>query len=161
MSRLFFAALAGLCLAASAPAQFVVISAPEAIERSIASPDEPVGPFWVEMDVCGTGIVGGRVFLNSMADYRDRRSLNAFIPRWRRESVAERLGGDPADVLLGYRIQVYGAPRQARINLVDENRESTGEFYYQTHLPVTGSGDVRILHRDGEPVRADCGAPVS
>lgn len=165
--RLALIALAGLFLtfpAAIAPpaiAQSGPISAEEMIGISMATPTLPVGPQWVEMDVCGTGVAQGRVFLNSLEDYRDRASLNAFIPPWHRAVVGERIGGDPAEVLLGHKVRVYGVVRQVRINLLDENGAPTGEFYFQTQMAVMGPDDVRLVMEEGEPARAQCGPMVS
>lgn len=162
MLRLALIALAGLFLTSPAAiAQSGPISAEEMIAISMATPTLPVGPQWVEMNVCGTGVAQGRVFLNSLEDYRDRASLNAFIPPWHRAVVGERIGGDPAEILLGYKVRVYGVVRQVRINLLDENGAPTGEFYFQTQMAVMGPDDVRRVMEEGEPARAQCGPMVS
>lgn len=152
-------------LAPSAQAQIYSrsdpLSAQEAIELSTARPGAPVGPVWVKMDVCGTGVVGGRVFLNSLEDYRDRASLNAFIPPWHREPIGARVGGAPEEVLLGYRVRVRGRVYQAQIDLLDTLGRPNGEFYFQTHLHILGPEDLEIVMVDGEPAQAVCGPLIS
>lgn len=159
MSRIVFFVCLILFLALPSPAkaQDEALSAHDVIELSTAQPALSVGPVWVEMDVCGSGVVRGRVFLNSLADYRDRASLNAFIPPWHRDAMQARLGAPPEEILVGYRVRIYGEARQVRINWLDEAGQPTGEYYFQTQFHILGPRDLDIVMVDGEPVRATCG----
>lgn len=142
----------------SARADQTVISASEAIERSIASPSSAIGPVWVEMDVCGSGAHRGRGFLNSMEDYRDRQSLNVELPRLVRGQLAVIHGGDPIETLLGKRVQVFGPVRQIRINLF-QGGVATG-YYFQTQLRLTSPTYLRVVYEGDEPVPADCNPAI-
>ena len=154
--RHILVAMSLMMLWAVAPAQADdwIISVEEAVGRSIASPDEPIEAGWVELDVCGSGSHRGRGYLNSMEDYRDRRSLNVVLPRFVRGPLAVVHGGDPVETLLGKRIQVFGMAEQVRINLFRDGVQ-TGH-YYQTQLRVVLPNLVRVVYEDGEPAPADC-----
>lgn len=148
-----------MCLTPSAKADQTVIPTAEAIERSIASPVSPIGPIWVEMDVCGSGAHRGRGFLNSMEDYRDRRSLNIELPALVRGQLAVIHSGDPVETLLGKRVQVFGSVRQVRINLF-QGGVATGEYYFQTQLRLTSPTYLRVVYEGDEPVPADCNPAI-
>lgn len=139
----------------AARADRTAMTADEAIQRSIAQPTAPIEPSWVIMDVCAAGADGPRGFLNSRRDYRDRGSLNVELPVSVRRDLAERLGGDPIDVLRGQRIAVYGQARQVRINLLREGRR-TGRYYFQTQLRLNAADLLEIIERDGQAQTAAC-----
>jgi len=139
-------------LAAAAQAQSVsgALNADLAVEQSIANPDAVLEMGWIWMDVCGSGSDGGRGFLNSYADYRDRRSLNVRLDPTVRIVLAGRLGEDPVQALRGQRIRVRGPLMQARINLY-RNGVQTGH-YFQTHLVLQTASDLEVLERaEGDP----------
>lgn len=148
-----------MCFTPSARAGQAVVSAAEAIERSIASPSSAIGPVWVEMDVCGSGAHRGRGFLNSMEDYRDRQSFNVELPPLVRGQLAVIHGGDPVETLVGKRVQVFGPVRQVRINLF-QGGVATGQFYFQTQLQLTSPTYLRVVYEGDEPVPADCNRAI-
>ncbi|WP_300530936.1 hypothetical protein [Maricaulis sp.] len=136
------------------------VEAEEAIRQSIAQPHAPLAPMWVEMNVCGAGADGARGFLNSMPEYRDRGSLNVELVPEVRAQLAVRLGGDPLEFLRGYRVRVFGAVRQVRINLLRDGQPS-GRYYFQTQMRLGSAILLEIIQIDGEPAQAECGPLVS
>ena len=152
--------LAVLLLAPAAARADDAIGALEAVRRSIGQPHAPLARQWVEMDVCGSGEDRRHGFLNSQQDYRHPDSLNVELLPTVRARLAQRIGGDPVDVLLGRRIAVYGAVRQVRIDLY-ENGVRTEHFYFQTQMRLQSAQHLRLLEaEDGAPVPARCGSLV-
>lgn len=162
--RVLAAAL--LAMAASAAAGIArdeipsSMTAREAVERSIAQPHLPLRPATVTMDVCGSGEHRGHGFLNSMADYRDRGSLNIELVPEVRAELSARLGGDPVDVLSGRRITVFGVVRQVPIYLFYDG-QPTGEHYYQTQMRLWSAAHLDVVIEDGQPVAGDCSAMIT
>jgi hypothetical protein len=156
MSAAIGIAAAGLALSMlgdAAAAQTSVLSAREAIERSIASPGNALPESWIEMNVCGSGEDGARGFLNSKEDYRDRASLNIELHAPVRAALTARLNGDPIDVLYGERIRIYGAARQVRISVFRRSDDVTVRHYYQTQLSLASADRLQVIER--EPDLAD------
>lgn len=133
------------------------VTARDAVERSIAQPHLPLRPMTVVMDVCGSGEHRAHGFLNSMADYRHRGSLNIELVPEVRAALAVRLGGDPVDVLSGHRITVFGVVRQVPIYLF-RNGQPTGEFYHQTQMRLWSADHLNVVIEDGQPVAGECDA---
>lgn len=131
------------------------VAASEIVARSIARPHAPLEFTLIEMHVCGSGEQGGRGYLNSKADYRDRGSLNVELAPGVRAELAERLGGDPVDVLLNKRIVVGGRARQVRIDWF-LGGVPTGEFYFQTQLRLESAAYLEPAIEAGELSPADC-----
>lgn len=136
------------------------ISAREAVERSIEQPHLPLRPMIVVMDVCGSGEHRAHGFLNSMADYRDRGSLNIELVPEVRAALAARLGGDPVEVLSGRRITVFGVVRQVPIYLFRDG-QPTGEYYHQTQMRLWSAGHLDVVIENGEPAPGECDAQMT
>ena len=130
------------------------------VQRSMDMGGAPLLPEWIVMDVCGSGAVGRRGFLNSVADYRNRRSLNVELVPTVRLALHHAYNADPVEHLLGYRILVYGSARQVRINLLSQG-EPVGKFYFQTQLRLAAPDHIRLMTENGEPVLAQCEEPVA
>ncbi len=146
--RIAVAGLALFMLGAAATAQVSVLSAREAIERSMASPGAPLAESWIEMDVCGSGEDGARGFLNSHENYRDRASLNVELVPEVRAALALRLNGDPIEVLYGERILIYGTARQVRMSVFRRSDDVTVRDYFQTQLRLAAADRLQIIERD-------------
>ena len=156
--------LAALCLGlitAPGHAQSAsgLIHADQAVEQSIANPDAVLEMGWIWMDVCGNGSDGDRGFLNSFADYRDRRSLNVRIDPMVRIALAGRLGEDPVDALRGQRIRVRGPVMQVWINVYRDGVQNG--HYFQTHLVLESASDLQILERAESDPPPGCDSVIS
>jgi len=136
--------LAGCATAGHAPPPVAGRIAPR--EAIVAAADAaPRGvPGVFAMQVTATGRIGGRVFLNSEADYRDQRNLTIAIEPRAAERLAALHGAAPESYFRGKSIEVRGAARRVRIDFI-ENRRPTGLYYYQTHVPVTDPEQISIV----------------
>ncbi len=116
------------------PAQAIQLAA-EAAPRGVT------GTF--VMRVQATGADGGRVYLNSEADYRDQRNLTIAITPVAAGALAARLGAPPAVALEGERIVVQGVATRVRIDFTIDGHPS-GKYYYQTQVQVTDAAQIRV-----------------
>lgn len=158
VARAIIAAAAWLiivCAAAEAQRERWPVAAADAVARSIAQPDAPLHPMAIEMNVCGSGQSGDRGYLNSMPDYRDRRSLNVELMPSVRADLTEQLGGDPVEILLNKRIVVFGQLRQVRIEWM-LGGEPMGASYTQTQMRLQTAGLLEPVIMDGNLAPADC-----
>ncbi len=104
----------------------------QAVQRAAdAAPDGVHGVFVLQ--VRGTGVQNGFVYLNSEADYRDQRNLTIAIAPAAARQLADQFGGDPLAVLMGKHILVNGTAVRTRIDFLANGRV-TGKYYYQTHV---------------------------
>ncbi|MFW5660958.1 MAG: hypothetical protein ACOC20_06135 [Oceanicaulis sp.] len=145
----------------AAHAQAPLLSAHEAVERSIASPGAPLPEAWIEMNVCGAGADGARGYLNSKENYRDRGSLNIELVPPVRAAIAARLGGDPIEVLYGERIRVYGAARQVRISVFRRSDGVTVGSYFQTQLRLSSADRLEVVERSADLSDGDACGPLA
>lgn len=115
----------------------------EAIQSAAAAaPRAVVGVF--VMRVSGAGRQDGNIYLNSEADYRDQRNLTVAFHPAAAESFIAQYGTAPDTFLVGKRIAVSGGARRVRINFSIDGRP-TEKYYYQTHVNVWNSRQIRIL----------------
>lgn len=140
-----------LCIAASSVAMLsapLVASDPtlrlspaQAVMNAAEMPDGVGGVF--EMVVRATGRQGGRLFLNSEADYRDPRNLTIVVTPAEEEALRVRLGGPVETAILKKVIAVRGIARKTRIDFVTDGLP-TGKYYFQTHLKLRSARDMTI-----------------
>lgn len=140
-----------LCIAVAAVAMLsapLVASEPtlrlspaQAVMNAAEMPDGVGGVF--EMVVRATGRQGGRLFLNSEADYRDPRNLTIVITPVEEEALRVRLGGPVETAILKKVIAVRGIARKTRIDFVTDGLP-TGKYYFQTHLKLRSARDMTI-----------------
>ena len=81
-------------------------------------------------------------YLNSEADYRDRKSLNIRMPTSIVPGLEQRLGVAFQD-LKGRKLTILGVAKRVRIDFV-ENGRRTGKFYYQTQVHVHSPTQVKL-----------------
>lgn len=95
------------------------------------------------MKVQASGRDGGRLFLNSEADYRDARNLSlVFVPEV--ESAFKRKHGSaPDEFLKGKDIVVLGTARQVKVYFTNRGVPSD-KYYYQTHVNVAKPDYIRV-----------------
>jgi hypothetical protein len=86
--------------------------------------------------VMGSGEHRGAGYLNSLADYRDPRSLNVRMAPSVRLYLTGALGSDPIEYFMGRDVVVSGQASRVRIYLFYPDGTPTGDFYYQTHLEI-------------------------
>ncbi|MFN3451120.1 MAG: hypothetical protein ACK4ZE_03105 [Sphingorhabdus sp.] len=126
-------------LAASDPT--LRLSPAQAVMNAAEMPDGVGGVF--EMVVRATGRQGGRLFLNSEADYRDPRNLTIVVTPVEEEALRVRLGGPVETAILKKVIAVRGIARKTRIDFVTDGLP-TGKYYFQTHLKLRSARDMTI-----------------
>lgn len=120
------------------------IAPEQAVMRAAAVPHFGVeGDF--EYTVAADGLVGGVLYLNSEKDYRDPRCLTVDLT----PAVQARLGKDFGTATLqgyfiGKRIIVHGTARRTPIYVFDERGHRTGQYYFQTHIRVTRSWQIKV-----------------
>ena len=95
------------------------------------------------LNVRATGDVRGSLFLNSERDYRDPRNLSVELMPAARAALADRLGRDPRQALLGRPILVRGSARLVKVVFIDEGRV-TDKYYYQTQVMVSDAAQVQL-----------------
>jgi len=93
-------------------------------------------------DVGKKGRGRDHVFLDSMEDYRDPRSLNVNVFPHSAERL--HLNGDPKD-LLGKSVAVSGVVRRVRIRCQNGcPQDASASHYYQTQMYVREGDDAQI-----------------
>lgn len=117
------------------------LSPAQAVMNAAEMPDGVGGVF--EMVVRATGRQGGRLFLNSEADYRDPRNLTIVVTPVEEEALRVRLGGPVETAILKKVIAVRGIARKTRIDFVTDGLP-TGKYYFQTHLKLRSARDMTI-----------------
>ncbi len=103
-----------------------------------------------ELPVRATGRQDGRLYVNSERDYRDQRNLTIAIEPAAEAGLRERLGGDPAEALVGRRLRVTGAAQRVTIRFSCADGPSD-KYYYQTHVRVFRADQVAVLPDGGAP----------
>ena len=148
LRKLLIAALA-VAIAASAdgqvpaPAPSGIMSPEAAVAAAAANPrDGKRGTF--EMLVRSTGTSHGHVFLNSEADYRDPNNLSVDLDVRATKSLERQLGAPADQFYKGKSIVVRGTARRMPVLFFDDYGRPTGNFYYQTHVPVREPGQITI-----------------
>lgn len=139
------AVLAPLFIAATAPADEPARMGPRDAILAAADAAPRVVPGVFAMRVTATGRVGPRIYLNSETDYRDQRNLTIAIEPWAAQQLARRYRGAPEPALRGHAIEVRGAARRQRIDIMNNFHRPTGLYYYQTHVRVTNADQIRIV----------------
>lgn len=94
--------------------------------------------------VRATGRQDGRLYLNSELDYRDQRNLTIAVEPQAEPALRERLGGDPATLLVGRRIEVAGAAQRVTIWFWANGKRSD-KYYFQTHVRVYRAEQLTVL----------------
>jgi len=89
-------------------------------------------------------MVGSRLFLNSYPDYRDQRNLSVAIHPAVVAALRVQHGDNLRGLFLGRSIVVDGEARRERIDFTVDGR-SSGKYYFQTHVAVTGVEQLRIV----------------
>lgn len=128
-----------------------VCSAAEAVSEVALSPTSGLAGQFAFI-VRGWGRDGGRIFLNSQADYRDAGTLTVALSGPAADALAGQTGGS-LDQLVGRTIVATGVARRVRINLTYNGR-ATEYFYFQTHVPVSRANDLRVVPGEAVPVSA-------
>ncbi|HZC37580.1 MAG TPA: hypothetical protein VE221_02765 [Sphingomicrobium sp.] len=134
----------------SASGVAVTIAPADAVARAAAAPRHGVqGTF--AMLVRATGKSRGHTFLNSELDYRDQQNLSIDIDI-RGTKLLERQLGAPLDQFYkGKWIEVRGTARRVPIGFFDKYGRSTGKYYFQTHVPVRGPGQIKVVPPPATP----------
>ncbi len=97
-----------------------------------------------EMTVRASGVAdGGRLYLNSQADYRDPRNMSVVLTPALQTELRARFGAGPGSFLQGKRIAVRGTARRVRIAFTANGRP-TQKYYYQTHLVLERASDLSV-----------------
>lgn len=117
------------------------LSPAQAVMNAAEMPEGVGGVF--EMVVRATGRQGGRLFLNSEADYRDPRNLTIVVTPIEEEALGVRLGGPVQTSILNKVIAVRGIARKTRIDFTSDG-QPTGKYYFQTHLKLRSARDMTI-----------------
>ena len=116
--------------------QEAVMAAASAAPRTV--------PGLFTMQVKATGKERKRVYLNSELDYRDQRNLTINIDPRTAQALKTRFGAAPEEFFKGKTIEVRGAARRVTIGFF-ENGRPTGLYYYQTHVNVRHSSQIRLV----------------
>ena len=141
---LALAAMAGCAqLPGSPEAQQAPMTAVEAVEQASKwAPQGVNGRFAFE--VKGLGTNGTDSFIHSEPDYRNPRCLTLRVTPQVRAQLEARFKGKLDQVLVGRRVLVRGSAERVRIAFT-ENGRATGQYYYQTHVPVTRDEQITLL----------------
>lgn len=112
------------------------------------------GKFIFEVKAVGTD--GEDTFINSEPDFRDPRSLVLRVGSRVRGPLETRLGGK-LEQLVGHRIIVSGAAVRVRMEVVEVkptgalgepargDKQTTGEYYHQTHVKIMQPDQIVLL----------------
>ena len=120
-----------------------VIFPTEAIPRAAYSAPKGVsGLFYVYVRTAAED--GGRIYLNTEDDYRDQRNLSVALSNDVAVELAEQYGRSAQTALLGKRLLVRGTARRVRIDVVDDAGNSSGKYYYQTHIAVNDKAQIAV-----------------
>lgn len=111
----------------------------EAIALAASGPAEGVFRF----TVANQGQDARKIYLNSEPDYRLPTCLTIAVDR-RIENALRRLSGNETGDLVGKTIRVAGTVSRVRIHYLDEKRQPTGRFYYQTHVAVVSAKQLTV-----------------
>ena len=107
-----------------------------------AAPNLVSGVF--EMNIKGTGRLGGFIYLNSETDYRDQRCLTLAIHPSAIPGFVQKYGTDPDSYLKNKMVHVSGEARRVKI-WFNSNGKRTESYYYQTHVLVTNESQIEVL----------------
>jgi len=89
-------------------------------------------------------MVGPRLFLNSMADYRDPANLSIAIELSALSGLRARYGNDLVSAFLNRPVVVDGVARRQAIGVTDGHRRRVRGLYYQTHIMVRRAQQLSI-----------------
>ena len=141
--------LAGGCATTAVEAPGWILPEEAVMAAARAAPEGVEGTF--ALRVQATGTQGDRSYLNSELDYRDQRNLTVALSRRAVDQLADRLGADPLEALVGRDILVEGSAVRTRIGFIANGR-MTDRYYFQTHVNVDDASQVTVR------VEADAGA---
>lgn len=86
----------------------------------------------------------GDVFLNSEEDYRDQRCLTLAISPSVALAYQDATGTPITEGLMGETLTIDGVAQRTRIDFISDGSR-TGLYYYQTHIQVNDTSQIRIL----------------
>ena len=86
----------------------------------------------------------GDVFLNTEADYRDRRAITISIDSKVAAKLTEKYGQSADTFFIGKTIEVTGEAKRVTIDFLSKGRK-TNKYYYQTHVAVNSINQLRIV----------------
>ncbi|GGC76548.1 hypothetical protein [Undibacterium terreum] len=144
MKALFTACLIASTLAV--PAFAVEEPGPErAIAMAARAAPAPVrGVF--EMDIKSVGHSAGITYLNSEDDYQNQRNLAIELPASVEAELKRMLEvGDLDAALKGRHIRVNGPVMRVEIHTYLDDGTVSDKFYYQTHLFVSNTDQIRFI----------------
>lgn len=95
--------------------------------------------------VRATGWDGGRLYLNSEADYRDPRNLSIVLEPAVARQLTARPGNDGQQNFVGRIVVVRGMARMTRIDFTIDGGRPSGKYYFQTQVSVGRSEQVRLV----------------
>lgn len=148
MERRHFLALAGaapLAAAYGARAQ-TIITPDEAVAAAAKAYPRPVKDVVVRLKVAGTGNWKGNIFLNSMAEWKDPRSLAIVIGPAPARRLHDLLRGDPEARLLGRSVVVSGEVIRRHIRNPQRWQDlGPNRPYFPVHLPVDALNQLQII----------------
>ncbi|MBB6252358.1 hypothetical protein [Nitrospirillum iridis] len=132
--------IAGFALLAGCATQ--PLTTEDAIQQAAAVAPDVYSDTFI-MDVTATGRTEGRIFLNSLEDYRDPHNLSIEILPSALPLFKQLYGQDADSYFKGHRITVLGEAKRVPIWYISGGKR-TGKFYYQTHIVVSDPDQIKI-----------------
>lgn len=83
------------------------------------------------------------VYLNTELDYRDQRNITVALTPKVAAELAEAYGEPAEDFFLNKSIEVNSYAR--RVKILFNTQKPNGKYYYQTHVPVKDTWQIKIL----------------
>lgn len=97
-----------------------------------------------ELPIKSSGIQGGIFYLNTEADYRDRRNITVAIHPKLIGAFTKKFGESPDLFFTGKTIEVTGEAKRVKIFFFSKG-EITEKYYFQTHVRVTSLSQINVL----------------
>lgn len=83
------------------------------------------------------------VYLNTELDYRDQRNITVALTPKVAAELTQAYGEPAEDFFLNKSIQVKGYA--SRVKILFNSQRPMGKYYYQTHVPVNDTSQIKIL----------------
>ncbi|MDP2562767.1 hypothetical protein [Psychrobium sp. 1_MG-2023] len=91
-----------------------------------------------------SGVVRGKVYLNTELDYRDRRSISVSIAPQLVPEFVQQYGEAPDSFFINKKIEVTGQAKRIKILFISNGR-ATEKYYYQTHVEINALEQIKLI----------------
>lgn len=96
-----------------------------------------------QFEIKASGTQRQRVYLNTELDYRDQRNITVSLTPQVAAEYAQKYGQPAENYFLNKSIRVRGSA--TRVKILFDSQKPNGKYYYQTHVPVIYTSQIKIL----------------